>query len=59
VSGVRSLTKRKETNRLAHYDLVEIDYDNPGTIIEALKGMDKLFLLTPTHPNDRLYLKSR
>jgi uncharacterized protein YbjT (DUF2867 family) len=50
VGGVRSLTKKKDMDRLVHHDLVEIDYDNPGTILEALKGMDKLFLLTPTHP---------
>ena len=50
VGGVRSLTKKKDMDRLVHYDLVEIDYDNPATILEALKGMDKLFLLTPTHP---------
>jgi uncharacterized protein YbjT (DUF2867 family) len=50
VGGVHSLTKKKDIEKLVHYDPVEIDYDNPGTILEALKGIDKLFLLTPTHP---------
>jgi hypothetical protein len=36
--------------RLNTDDLVEIDYDKPETVSKALKGMDKLFLLTPTHP---------
>jgi uncharacterized protein YbjT (DUF2867 family) len=30
--------------------LVEIEYGNPETVKEALKGIDKLFLLTPTDP---------
>ena len=29
---------------------MEIDYDIPETVVESLKDMDKLFLLTPTHP---------
>jgi uncharacterized protein YbjT (DUF2867 family) len=27
-----------------------MDYDIPEAVVAALKGMDKLFLLTPTHP---------
>jgi uncharacterized protein YbjT (DUF2867 family) len=27
-----------------------MNYDNPEIVIEALKGIDSLFLLTPTHP---------
>ena len=29
---------------------MEIDYDSPNTILNAMKGIDKLLLLTPTHP---------
>jgi uncharacterized protein YbjT (DUF2867 family) len=51
VGGVRSITKKKDMDkRLDHHYLVEMDYDNPETVVEALKGIDKLFLLTPTHP---------
>jgi uncharacterized protein YbjT (DUF2867 family) len=31
-------------------ELVVMDYSNPETIVEALKNVDRLFLLTPTHP---------
>ncbi|MPZ08314.1 MAG: NAD(P)H-binding protein [Nitrososphaeraceae archaeon] len=51
VGGVRSITKKKGIDkRLDNHDLIEIEYDNPETVTEALKGIDKLFLLTPTHP---------
>ena len=51
VGGVRSIAKKKEIDkRLDSHDLVEIEYDNPETVTKALKGIDKLFLLTPTHP---------
>lgn len=51
VGGVRNLSNKKNIDRrLDTYDLVEIEYDNPQTVAEALKGIDKLFLLTPTHP---------
>lgn len=30
---------------------VVIDYNRPETIVEGLKDVDKLFALTPTHPN--------
>ena len=50
VSGVHSITKKKDMdNRPDHHDLVRIDYSNPETFVEALKDIDKLFLLTPTH----------
>jgi uncharacterized protein YbjT (DUF2867 family) len=51
VGGVRSISKSKsKVKSLEHHKLVEMDYDNPETVTAALKGMDKLFLLTPTHP---------
>src|SRR5215831_14059610 len=51
VGGVRSIGKKRDIDkRLDNYDLVEIEYDNPENVREALKGIDKLFLLTPTHP---------
>jgi uncharacterized protein YbjT (DUF2867 family) len=39
-----------KADKLKHYktlEFVHIDYDNPETIVEALKNVDKLFLLTP------------
>ncbi len=51
VGGVHSIAEKKDMDkRLDYPDLVEIDYDNPETVLSALKGIDKLFLLTPTHP---------
>ena len=50
VAGVRSINKKRIDKRLVNHDLAEIEYDNPETVAEALKGIDKLFLLTPTHP---------
>src|SRR5215831_10169454 len=52
VGGVRSIGKKKDIDKRldSHHDLVEIEYDNPETVTQALKGIDKLFLLTPTHP---------
>jgi hypothetical protein len=50
VSDIHSLPKKENIDkRLDNHDLVEIEYDNPETASEALKGIDKLFLLTPTH----------
>ena len=51
VSGVHSLAKKADNDK--NHDkphLVEIDYDSPNTILNAMKGIDKLLLLTPTHP---------
>ncbi len=51
VCGVHSLAKK--TDNYKSHDrphLVEIDYDSPNTIVNAMKGIDKLLLLTPTHP---------
>lgn len=31
-------------------ELAEIDYDKPEIVEKAFKNVDKLFLLTPTHP---------
>jgi uncharacterized protein YbjT (DUF2867 family) len=51
VGGVRSISKSKNRDKgLEHHELVEMDYDIPETVAAALKGIDKLFLLTPTHP---------
>ena len=51
VGGIRSVAKKNELDkRLDTSDLVELDYDNPETIVDALKGIQSLFLLTPTHP---------
>jgi uncharacterized protein YbjT (DUF2867 family) len=51
VGGVSSISRSKnKAKNLEHHELVEMDYDNPETVVAALKGMDKLFLLTPTHP---------
>jgi uncharacterized protein YbjT (DUF2867 family) len=51
VGGVRSLDKKKDIdNRVISYEAVDIEYDNPETVTAALKGIDTLFLLTPTHP---------
>jgi uncharacterized protein YbjT (DUF2867 family) len=51
VNGIRSITKKKVIyKRLDNHDLVEIEYDNPETVTEAMKAIDKIFLLTPTHP---------
>jgi uncharacterized protein YbjT (DUF2867 family) len=51
VGGVRSISKSKNKAKdLEHHELVEMDYDIPETVAAALKGIEKLFLLTPTHP---------
>jgi uncharacterized protein YbjT (DUF2867 family) len=50
VAGVRSISKKRIDKRLVNHDLAEIEYDNPETVTEALRGKDKIFLLTPTHP---------
>src|SRR5215831_6794587 len=50
VGGVHSITKKKGIDSHNRHDLIEIEYDNPETVVEALKGIDKLFLLTPTNP---------
>lgn len=51
VGGVHSIAKSKDKDKgLEHRELVEMDYDNPETVVEALKEINKLFLVTPTHP---------
>jgi hypothetical protein len=30
--------------------VVVMDFNRPGTIVQGLKNVDKLFVLTPTHP---------
>jgi uncharacterized protein YbjT (DUF2867 family) len=42
--------KKDIDKRIDNHELVEIEYHNPETVTEALKGIDKLFLLTPSHP---------
>lgn len=32
-------------------EVVEVDLDRPGTVAPALEGADRLFLLTPPHPD--------
>jgi uncharacterized protein YbjT (DUF2867 family) len=36
-----------ETHRL---EFIEMDYDKPESIADALKSVDRVFLLTPIHP---------
>jgi uncharacterized protein YbjT (DUF2867 family) len=35
---------------LSGVQVVQLDYNNPGTLAAAFKGIDKLFLLTPASP---------
>jgi uncharacterized protein YbjT (DUF2867 family) len=40
-------TTRASHEKLKGVELVEIDYNKPGTLLAAFKDVDKLFLLTP------------
>ena len=42
-----SSDKQKDKGRVQQQ--VVMDYDRPKTIVEGLKDVDKLFILTPTH----------
>jgi uncharacterized protein YbjT (DUF2867 family) len=48
VHSAESIKKAKDENRV---ESVQIDYNNPETLAVALKGIDKLFLVTPETPN--------
>jgi uncharacterized protein YbjT (DUF2867 family) len=51
LGGVRSIGKKKEmVRRFGNINLVEMNYGNREIVIEGLKCIDNLFLLTPTHP---------
>jgi uncharacterized protein YbjT (DUF2867 family) len=51
VGGVQSIAKSKSKGKGPEdRELVEMDYNTPETVEAALKDIDKLFLLTPTHP---------
>jgi uncharacterized protein YbjT (DUF2867 family) len=44
VHSVENIKKVKDENRV---EAIQIDYDKPETLATALKGVDKLFLVTP------------
>lgn len=51
IGGIRSKAKKNDMDKRVDYDeLVGIDFIIPETVVGALKDIDKLFLLTPTHP---------
>ncbi|MGC1931803.1 MAG: NAD(P)H-binding protein, partial [Candidatus Nitrosopolaris sp.] len=45
--AVHSTTRASSHEKLKGVELVEIDYNKPGTLVAAFKDIDKLFLLTP------------
>jgi uncharacterized protein YbjT (DUF2867 family) len=48
VHSFENIKKVKDENRV---ESVQIDYNKPETLAAALKGVDKLFLVTPETPN--------
>ncbi|MGI8832060.1 MAG: SDR family oxidoreductase [Nitrososphaeraceae archaeon] len=46
-SGDASINNSKDKRRVQQ---VVMDFDRPQTIVEGLKNVDELFVLTPTHP---------
>jgi uncharacterized protein YbjT (DUF2867 family) len=44
VHSIENIKKMKDKNRV---ETVQIDYNKPATLTTALKGVDKLFLVTP------------
>lgn len=46
----RSITNNTITN-LSGVQVVQLDHNKPDTLAAAFKDVDKLFLLTPGHPN--------
>jgi uncharacterized protein YbjT (DUF2867 family) len=46
-AAVHSTTRASSHEKLKGVELVEIDYNKPGTLVAAFKDVDKLFLLTP------------
>ena len=50
-AGVHSESNAKKILEIStKVELAEIDYDKPEIVEKAFKNVDKLFLLTPTHP---------
>jgi len=49
-AAVHSTTRFSSNGKLKGIELTEIDYNNPETLVEAFKGTNKLFLLTPASP---------
>jgi uncharacterized protein YbjT (DUF2867 family) len=50
-AAVHSSQNIKKVKSDARVKVIQIDYNEPETVREALKGVDKLFLLTPDVPN--------
>ena len=50
-AAVRSSQNVKKVKSDARVKVIQIDYNEPQTVREALNGVDKLFLLTPDVPN--------
>lgn len=48
---VRSVEKAREINALASADLVKADFNDPQSLAVALKGIEKVFLLTNSTAN--------
>lgn len=49
-AAVHSTTHAPSHEKLKRVELVEIDYNNPETLVAAFKDVDKLYLLTPASP---------
>ena len=47
LEGAVHSTTRASHERLKGVELIEIDYNKPGTLLATFKDVDKLFLLTP------------
>ncbi len=45
--GVRNVTKIQKESWVSHVEVIVLDYDQPGTLKNALANVDKLFLMTP------------
>jgi uncharacterized protein YbjT (DUF2867 family) len=50
-AAARSSQNVKKVKSDARVKVIQIDYNEPETVREALNGVDKLFLLTPDVPN--------
>ena len=50
-AGAHSLNKADQLKQNKGFEIVSMDYYNPETISNALKGVDKLFWLTSLAPN--------
>ena len=49
-AAVHSTTHAPSHEKLKGVELVEIDYNNPETLVVAFKDVDKLYLLIPASP---------